>query len=264
MSFTNSTTVVIFPNTPSAATLSPADVEKRVQAFNTRRALLKSNPSLYISKTRLSVRQIPLFASERTLKRLALHAVRAFDGDVKSGVRNGLTAEELHEDEPQGDGAAENGEETPVKKRKRKPGERYTPVRQVKIVRVSDRVDAVTGKGRSKGYGFVEMMSHADALRVLRWANNNPDVERLMKGWWKDELQDLLKRLDDGQKKTNEEQARINRIKVRIKELDEVEKSKKIERTLVLEFSIENVQVVRRRSERKVVCLCVHRNLNIR
>ena len=42
---------------------------------------------------------------------------------------------------------------------------RDTGVRQAKIVRQADRVDAVTGKGRSKGYGFLELGAHADALR---------------------------------------------------------------------------------------------------
>ncbi|KIJ52673.1 hypothetical protein M422DRAFT_223344 [Sphaerobolus stellatus SS14] len=237
---------VIFPNSPAAATLTETEVEKRVQAFNTRRTLMRSNPSLFISKTRLSVRQLPVFATERTLKRLALHAVRAFEEDVKKGLRQALTADELHEDDDEDDNKMDVDGQNP-KKRKRKQGERATAVRQAKIVRLGDRVDPIIGKGRSKGYGFLELMEHANALRVLRWANNNPDVEGLMKGWWKDELQDLLKKLDDGKKKTEEEETRIKRIKDRIKEL-EGEKTKK-GRPLVLEFSIENIQVVRRRAE---------------
>jgi len=123
-------------------------------------------------------------------------------------------------------------------------------VRQAKIVRLADKVDPIIGKGRSKGYGFLEMMTHADALKVLRWSNNNPEVEGLMRGWWKQELEDLLKKLQDGKKKNDEEQARIKRIKDRLKELEE-EKTKKSGRTLVMEFSIENIQVVRRRSDKE-------------
>ncbi len=48
---------VIMPNTPASENLTPTEIERRTSGFNARRALLKSNPSLFISKTRLSVRQ---------------------------------------------------------------------------------------------------------------------------------------------------------------------------------------------------------------
>ena len=70
---------VIFPNTPSASSLAPAEVDKRVSSFNQRRTQLKSNPSLYVSRTRLSVRRIPPFVTERGLRRLARCAVRTFE-----------------------------------------------------------------------------------------------------------------------------------------------------------------------------------------
>jgi nucleolar protein 4 len=181
---------------------------------------------------------------------LATHSIRAFEDEIKNSTRDALTAEEMREDtnddaiEAQGE-----GEERP-KKRKRKQGERATAVRQAKIVRISDRMEPLTGKGRSKGYGFLELVSHANALRVLRWANNNPAVEPLMRGWWKEELQDILKKEEAVQKKTEEQLARVKRLKERIRELEE-EKTKIAGRTLVVEFSIENIQVVRRRSERE-------------
>ncbi|GJJ14727.1 hypothetical protein Clacol_008994 [Clathrus columnatus] len=228
---------VIFPNTPAADTLTPIEVEKRVNSFNTRRQLVRSNPSLYISKTRLSVRQIPSFATERTLKRLALYAIRVFEDEVKNGTREGLSADELKEDED-------------IKKLKRKKGERPTAVRQAKIVRILEKVDPITGKGRSKGYGFLEMISHQDALRVIRWANNNPTVEPLMRDWWQEELKDILKKEEDVESKSEEQQTKINRIKNRLAELKE-EGLKKSQRTLIIEFSIENIQVVRRRGERE-------------
>ncbi|CDO75284.1 hypothetical protein BN946_scf184334.g2 [Trametes cinnabarina] len=74
---------IILPNTPAAELLPPAEVEKRTQSFNARRALLRSNPSLYVSRTRLSVRQLPLFVTERMLKRLAIHAMRAFEAEAR-------------------------------------------------------------------------------------------------------------------------------------------------------------------------------------
>lgn len=208
---------------------------------------MRSNPSLYVSKTRISVRQLPMFVTERTLKRLALHAVRAFEEDVKSGTREGLSVDELREEGE--DSIADAGGERPPKKSKKKRGERQTAVRQAKVVRVSDRIDPLTGKGRSKGYGFLEMVSHGDALRVIRWANNHPGVEGLMRGWWKEELLDMVKK-EDGKKRDEEEEARVRRMKDRLRELEEG-KEEMIGRTLVLEFSIENIQVVRRRAERE-------------
>ncbi|KAG2046694.1 hypothetical protein BDR06DRAFT_964750 [Suillus hirtellus] len=226
---------VILPNTPAASTIPPVELEKRTNSFTARRTMLRTNPSLYVSKTRLSVRQIPLFVTERTLKRLTLHALRTFQDEVKKGERNGLTPEELEEvinesDEP-------GNSSTKPKAGKRLQGSR---VKQAKIVRQHERVDPVTGKGRSKGYGFIEMPRHADALRVLRWANNNPAVAPLLSTWWKEELGDLIK-LEKGKKDPDE--ARLKRIK------DELEGQVKIPKgTLVVEFSIENVQVVQRRA----------------
>ncbi|KAF5379115.1 hypothetical protein D9615_005877 [Tricholomella constricta] len=233
---------VILPNTPAAETLTPADIERRTASFNARRALLKSNPSLFISKTRLSVRQIPIFVSERLIKRLAIHALRAFEAEVKKGERAALTADELSDmsqDDDEED-IKDEGEESKKSKKKRLIGRR-TGVKQAKIVRQMERVDPVTGKGRSKGYGFLEMNTHADALRVLRWANNNPDVGPLFEEWWKDELKDLVKQESTKEPKDD---ARISRLK------EELEKggSKKSKGTLIVEFSIENIQVVQRRN----------------
>lgn len=234
--------VVILPNTPAAESLTPAEIERRTNSFNARRTLLRSNPSLFISKTRLSIRQIPIFVTERVLKRLAIHAVRAFETEVKKGLRAGLTPDELAEiiDEDEESQVKEEEGDKSIKKAHRK-GERGTGVKQAKIVRQHDRVDPVTGKGRSKGYGFLEMLKHADALRVLRWTNNHPDIGPLFEGWWKDELDDLIKQ---EKRKEDKDEARLKRMK------DELEKSgsRQSKGTLIAEFSIENVQVVQRRS----------------
>ncbi|KIK98638.1 hypothetical protein PAXRUDRAFT_823683 [Paxillus rubicundulus Ve08.2h10] len=234
---------VILPNTPAAERMPPAELEKRTNSFNARRTMLRSNPSLYVSKTRLSIRQIPLFVTERVIKRLAIHSVREFNAEVKKGLRAGLSPDELIE--------PAKGDEHDAKKdikgegngKPRSKSERLTSVQQAKIVRQADRVDPVTGKGRSRGYGFVEMHKHADALRVLRWANNNPDVGTLLDKWWKEELGDLLKK-----EKTSEsrDEARIKRIK------NEMEApSKPPKGALIVELSIENVQVVHRRAAQR-------------
>ncbi|KAG1856327.1 hypothetical protein DFJ58DRAFT_784524 [Suillus subalutaceus] len=228
---------VILPNTPAASTIPPIELEKRTNSFTARRTMLRTNPSLYVSKTRLSVRQIPLFVTERTLKRLALHALRTFKDEVQKGERNGLTPEELEEATKESDEPDDSS--TKPKVGKRSQGSK-SKVQQAKIVRQHERVDPVTGKGRSKGYGFIEMPRHADALRVLRWANNNPAVTPLLSTWWKEELGDLIK-LEKGKGESDE--ARLKRMK------DELEGQVKTPKgTLIVEFSIENVQVVQRRA----------------
>lgn len=232
--------LVILPNTPAADTLTSTEIERRTASYNARRTLLKSNPALFISKTRLSIRQIPIFVTERLLKRLAIHAVRAFQDDVKSGVRTELSADELSEIPDE-----EDKEEAEPKKKMSKKMllGRRTGVKQAKIVRQAERVDPVTGKGRSKGYGFVEMHKHADALRVLRWANNNPNAGPLFEEWWKDELQDLVK-VEKAKADGDRDDARLKRLK------DELEKgsTKKSKGTLIVEFSIENITTIQRRN----------------
>ncbi|KAI6139636.1 hypothetical protein EDD17DRAFT_343402 [Pisolithus thermaeus] len=233
----------VLPNTPAAEALTPAEVERRTNSFNSRRTLLRSNPSLYVSRTRLSIRRIPLFVTERVLKRLAMHAVKAFNAEVKAQLREGLDPDELAEPSEGVLGTDQHHDKATKSKKRDKKFGRPTPVKQAKIVRQQDRVDPVTGIGRSRGYGFVEMHKHADALRVLRWANNNPEVGTFFDKWWREELADLIKQ---EKTKDNSDEARIKRMK------DAVENpSKPSSGTLIVEFAIENVQVVQRRSSRQ-------------
>jgi nucleolar protein 4 len=162
------------------------------------------------------------------LKRLATHTIQAFEEEVAAGKRTGLTEEEMARDEaaPDADRIRGKGKPTPR-------------VRQAKIVRQAERVDPLTGKGRSKGYGFLELREHADALRVLRWTNNNPEVPPLLAAWWSAELAEEKKHADS---------ARANKI-------TEMENrgsgAKQPKGTLIVEFSIENAQVVQRRTARQ-------------
>lgn len=235
--------LVIFPNSPAAAALPEAEVEKRQSSFNARKTLLRSNPSLYISKTRLSIRQIPLFATDRTLKRLAIHAVRDFDKEVREETREPLSRIEEADDTLSPALAAKTS-------KKKGRGERETPVIQSKVVRQTEKLDPLTGQGRSKGYGFLEMRSHKDALKVLRWANNNADVGKLLAEWHAEELKELFERtkkdLEAARKENKEKEVedlemRVRRIEVRLgeKEAGGMRGGK----TLLIEFSIENVQV---------------------
>lgn len=253
-------------------------MQKRTDAFNARKTLLKSNPSLYISKTRLSIRQLPLFATERILKRLAIHAIRQFDAEVTSGEREAFTRIE----------ESDNTVSPAAKGKKR--GERNTAVVQAKVVRQTEKVDPLLNVGRSKGYGFLEMRTHKDALKVLRWANNNPEVGKLMAEWWLVELGDVLERAkklleqkrgkqtssdkgdtapgedahvesDDDEDESKEAkptqakagggtgesleelEARVRKLESRVKEGGERDGGMRGGKTLLIEFSVENVQV---------------------
>lgn len=243
---------MIFPNSPAAALLPTAELEKRVNSYNQRRALLRSNPSLYVSKTRLSIRQLPTFVSERGLKRLALHSIHEFDKDVAENEREPLNEDEMEDNGQRGLLDSLTGEqvEFPLRTDGEKPekGKKksFGKVRQAKIVRQNDKVDPLIGKGRSKGYGFLEVERHSDALKVLRWANNNPNVSSILKEWWHAELKDMLAILDKKKDKSEEETSRWKRLKDVVGTNVE-EKSK---RTLIVEFSIENILVVKKREGR--------------
>ncbi|KAF8754511.1 RNA recognition motif [Rhizoctonia solani] len=238
---------VIFPNSSAAAGLSEAELAARQTSFDARKALLRSNPSLYVSRTRISVRRLPLWASERVLKRLAIHAIREFEAEVSSGEREPLTRDELHRDEPEPDNNNNNNNDISTetksgKKNKGKKG-RSTGIQQAKIVRAADRVDAVTGKGRSRGYGFIETSEHADALRVLR------------------EVKDLVEALKKaGESGGNEErESRLKRLKDELERLDEelgsegkseFESCLPGKESLLIVVCNQNIQVVKRRNER--------------
>jgi len=144
---------VIFPDTPAAATLSEAELRKRQMSYAARKKLLASNPSLFISKTRLSIRNLPLKADDKDLKQIGMESITNFKRETKSGQRTDLSADEKAE------------------------GWSFKPfVKQAKIIRSKDRVEASTKKLRSKGYGFLEFRTHAHALAALRYLNNNSKV----------------------------------------------------------------------------------------
>jgi nucleolar protein 4 len=231
------TGTVIMANSPAADSLPAEEVEKRTNSFNARRNLLKTNPSLYVSKTRLSVRQIPVGVTEYMLKRLANYAIREFEMEVGRGEREPLNPAEMEEDIP------DKGKANGLKKRGQK-------VKQAKIVRESNKVDTLTGKGKSRGYGFLELHKHEDALRVLRWTNNNRKVGDLWDGWWKSEAQELIK------KERGEGEEGTTRLE-KLKEEAEREETrwKATKKTLIVEFSVENVQVTERRKGRQITNL---------
>nr|CDI51437.1 related to Nucleolar protein NOP4 [Melanopsichium pennsylvanicum 4] len=254
---------VPFPKTNFATKLAPSEVEKRLQSFQVRKAQMGANPSLFVSKTRLSIRSLPLFVSDRMLKRLAIHAIKAFASEVRAQQRDDLDADEK----------ADRTVSSSVENRKRKPGERPTAVVQSKVVRQHDRVEALTGLGKSKGYGFLEMKSFNDALKVIRWANANKAVSKLFGEWWKDDLQQQVDRIatqiqaknkgleekkvgqeaDKLRSEIEELTTRKHRLRSKLSELSQdAEGGEGKERggMLMIEFAIENVVTTKKRADK--------------
>ncbi|TPX45268.1 hypothetical protein SeMB42_g04076 [Synchytrium endobioticum] len=184
---------VIFPSSEAAKHLTPPELEARTQAYGARKKLLASNPNLFISKTRLSVRNLGLKVDDAELRQVGKQAVKAFWKDVEAKIRQPLEPDVIESD-------------IRIFPNRPTPGTptRIIKVKQAKIQVAKDRVNAETGKPRSKGYGFIEYDSHADALAALRWMNNNKDAFKSQRG----------------------------------------------AKAPIVEFSIENAQVVRRRDER--------------
>ena len=235
---------VPFPDTPLASQLGDGEKERRLKSFGLRRAQMGANPSLHISKTRLAVHQLPLFVNDKLLKRLALHALRTFNNEVKEGTREDLDEEEK-EDQTVSSVAK------PTKEGKNRPPP--SAVVQAKVVLQTDRIDPLSGKGRSRGYGFLEMRTFNQALRVLRWANANPAVGPMLVEWWKEEMQTTISKLKNASDDADSE-LRAKRLANVLRDLQDggnkVIKSE-LRGLLRVEFSIDNVTTVRKRALRQ-------------
>ena len=203
--------------------------------------------------------------SERGLKRLALHACKAFEKEVKDHSREGLTPDEFSDTTASQEQHKLRGKAGEINAPGKERAKLTSRVKQAKIVRLSDRVDTLTGKGRSKGYGFLEMRDHADALRVLRWANNNPDVQTLLREWYKEEIKDLAKTLEKDTKGEDTTKAQLHRVKETLKEFEgQGDKAVRSKKTLILEFSIENILIVKKRTSRGEEHRSTGPNVNVR
>jgi nucleolar protein 4 len=177
--------------------LGKAEIDIREASARQRQKLIKSSPNLCLSLTRLSVRNLPRGIDSKDLKALAREAVVGFAQDVKQGVRQPLSKDELRR----------GGSEMQDAERKRKQAGKGI-VRQAKVVFEDKQGGKVKdGAGRSRGYGFIEYVSHRNALAGLRWLNGHMV------------------------KPTNSNGERGKR--------------------LIVEFAIENAQVLQRRSERE-------------
>lgn len=191
--------------------LSPSERNMREASAKQRKSLIESNPSLHLSLTRLSVRNIPRSVGSKDLKALAREAVVGFASDVKGGTRQKLSREEL----------ARGGEDMQAAERARKKAGKGV-VKQAKVVfegAGGSKVSEESGAGRSRGYGFIEYYTHRSALMGLRWLNGHAVGYQV------------------------KEQAKAKKAS-----REEVQDRKK---RLIVEFAIENAQVVLRRKDRE-------------
>lgn len=152
-------------NSPFYEQLSPSEIKMREDSAKQRQSLIRSNPTLHLSLTRLSIRNLPRSTTSKELKALAREAVVGFAKDVKNGLRKQLSKEEL----------SRGGEEMKQAEKARKVKGKGI-VKQAKIVfegREGSKVKEDSGAGRSRGYGFIEYSSHRWALMGLRWLNGH-------------------------------------------------------------------------------------------
>ncbi|KAF2727884.1 RNA-binding domain-containing protein [Polyplosphaeria fusca] len=202
----------ISTTSPLYKSLSPSELALRDASAKQRQKLIQTNPSLHLSLTRLSVRNIPRSITSKSLKELARAAIVGFASDVKANKRQKLSKEELARNDD-ADFIAEK-----MRKRKGKG-----IVKQAKIVFESDKgskVDEASGAGRSRGYGFIEYYTHRNALMALRWLNGHA-VDYKVKG-------EPPKGSKQAQKEALEDR----------------------KKRLIVEFAIENANVVARREDR--------------
>ena len=199
----------IASNSPLYQQLAPSEVKMREESATLRRKQIQENPSLHLSLTRLSVRNIPRSITSKDLKQLARKAVVGFAEDVNNGKRQRLSKAEI----------ARGGEEMVIAEKIRKKRGKGI-VRQAKVVFETDKGSKVgeeSGAGRSRGYGFIEYYTHRNALMGLRWLNGHA-VDYKVKGETPKSKKAQKEALEDKRKR------------------------------LIVEFAIENANVVSRRS----------------
>ncbi|KAF2722721.1 RNA-binding domain-containing protein [Polychaeton citri CBS 116435] len=189
--------------------MSPSERTMREASAKQRKQLIESNPSLHLSLTRLSIRNLPRSVDSKQLKELARKSVVGFAQDVNAGKRQRLSKEEV----------SRGGDEMILAEKARRARGKGL-VKQAKVVFEASSGSKVSEEngGRSRGYGFIEYYTHRNALMGLRWLNGHAIHYQVKQGAKaqasQEEIQDRKKRL-------------------------------------VVEFAIENAQVVLRRNEKE-------------
>lgn len=203
-------------NSKLAEVMSKTDMEVREKSYKLRVQQLNKNPTLHLSLTRLAIRNLPRAMTSKALKALGRKAVVQFATEVKEEKRHPLSKEEISRSTK-----AKYENEEDIKKvddeEKKKKTKHTGVVKQAKVIM---EVKGTGETGRSRGYGFLEFRDHKSALMGLRWLNaHEVTAEEVVAG------------LDEEEKKL-----------VSLEGLTR--------RRLIVEFAIENAQVVKRRKDR--------------
>ncbi|CAA20734.1 RNA-binding protein Nop4 [Schizosaccharomyces pombe] len=192
---------------PLFNSLSETDKTLRSQSIAQRKKLLEKNPTLHLSLNRLSIRNISRHIDPKILAMLGRQAIRGFMDDVSKGLRANITEEEENLD----------------KGHRLKRGKSGGVLKQAKVETEK------AGAGRSKGFGFMQFISHKYALMALRWLNGREIT---------------VKKIIDAEI----EWARKHKIpEPQLPNIDYNDRP----RRLIVEFAIENIQVVKRRQEKE-------------
>lgn len=224
-------------NTPMYQKLSASERALRETSIKQRKALIQNNPSLHLSLTRLSIRNLPRSITAKDLKFIAREAVVGFASEVRAGKRQPISKEELAR-------GGDADKEADAERRRKGKG----VIRQIKII---EEKSSGVGAGRSRGYGFIEYVSHRWALMGLRWLNG-----REVGGGLELPIADIPGRRESikAQQKALDAaaaKAKGRKDKTDNKAAEPVNTSLPQERKkrLIVEFALENAQVVHRRKE---------------
>ncbi|KAF8425658.1 ribosome biogenesis protein Nop4 [Tirmania nivea] len=228
-------------NTPMYQKLSSSERALREASIKQRKLLIQNNPSLHLSLTRLSIRNLPRSITAKDLKFLAREAVVGFAVEVKAEKRQPLSKEELSR-------GGDQEKEAEAERRRKGKG----VVRQVKII---EEKTGAGGGSRSRGYGFIEYVSHRWALMGLRWLNG-----REVGGGLELPVADIVGRREKMAEREKAPSAAAS-AKGKLGKGGKVNNTKLLElpvnpslpqerkKRLIVEFALENAQVVHRRKE---------------
>ncbi|KAG5421667.1 NOP4 [Candida metapsilosis] len=204
----------ITENSKLAQFITKTDLELREKSYKLRVQQLNKNPTLHLSLTRLAIRNLPRAMNSKALKALGRKAVVQFATEVKQGQRQPLSKEEVSR-------SAKTKKELQEEiETKSKNSKHKGVVKQAKVIM---EVKGSGEAGRSRGYGFIEFRDHKAALQGLRWLNaHEVSIDEITEG------------MTDEEKK--------------VAKLDGLNK-----RRLIVEFAVENAQVVKRRREKEII-----------
>ncbi|ODV80884.1 uncharacterized protein CANTADRAFT_46524 [Suhomyces tanzawaensis NRRL Y-17324] len=207
----------ITTNSKLAQVISKTDLELREKSYKLRVQQLNKNPTLHLSLTRLAIRNLPRAMNEKALRALGRKAVVQFATEVKEGKRQPLSKEETTRSDKLKHDMNEFESKPKDDDKSKKSSKNKGVIKQAKVIM---EVKGTGETGRSRGYGFVEFRDHRAALMGLRWLNAHEVT-----------IPEILEGLTDEEKK--------------VASLEGLAK-----RNLIVEFAIENAQVVKRRRDK--------------